>query len=98
MNKITGNELLLASSMTYENGSTSISGGIPIRLHIAAMIEDADCVHHFTMEMLQSISGISIGGMEYQEWYIKANAAYKLKAADALIAAYNNTPNPNDEP
>lgn len=68
MNKITGNEIVSG----YDSNGESING-IPIRLHIAAMILAGDS---------RPIS-------------IRIDVREAIDRADSLIAAYNNTPNPN---
>lgn len=78
MNKITGNELLHYNS----DQNCVFFTGIPIRLHIAAMVGQS---------MLED-KGRYGGFQSKNEW-----AQVSLEMADALIAAYNNTPNPNEK-
>jgi hypothetical protein len=72
MSKITGNEPV-HSAISEQNAF--YEQGIPIRLHIAAMLlaqNGINAVHN-----------------------LETDAKLAIAKADALIAAYNSTPNPN---
>ena len=74
MSKITGNEPVY-SAISQSDEHSFYEPGMPIRLHIAAMLlakNGINAVHN-----------------------LETDAKLAIAKADALIAAYNSTPNPN---
>jgi hypothetical protein len=89
MSKITGNEPVY-SAISQSDQHSFYEPGIPVRLHIAAMLFQGMLAQNIMAENIRD--AINQGKVKNAE---RAYAVMALEDADALIAAYNSTPNPN---